>query len=111
MVKYTRSYEYSLVDSIKSRKAVEVYDRGFNEADILLSSISDTDTMKKFLIKWQLDKDQNLCFPIHLKNKCAVEGSLTVISCLMTGKHPADIRWYKNNIEIFDGFKYYLKVR
>ncbi|XP_060599835.1 muscle M-line assembly protein unc-89-like isoform X2 [Ruditapes philippinarum] len=109
VVKYTRSYEYALVDSIKSRKALEINDRGFNEADVLLSSISDTDTMKKFLIKWQLDKDQNLCFPIHLKNKCAVEGSLTVLSCLMTGKHPADVRWYRNNIEIFDGFKYYLK--
>jgi hypothetical protein len=66
--------------------------------------------MKKFIIKLQLDKDQTMCFPIHLKNKCAVEGSLTVLSCLMTGKHPADVRWYRNNIEIFDGFKYYLKV-
>ncbi|XP_053378005.1 muscle M-line assembly protein unc-89-like isoform X1 [Mercenaria mercenaria] len=109
LVKYTREYEYTLVDSIKSRKALEVYDRGFNEADILLSSISDTDTMKKFLIKWQNDRDQTLCFPIHLKNKCAVEGSLTVLSCLMQGKHPSDVRWYKNNIEIFDSFKYYIK--
>lgn len=108
VVRYSQVQEYSLVESIKSRKALQ--DRGFNDADLLLSSICDTDTMKKFLIKWQSDQDQTLSFPIHLKNKCSVEGSSTILSCLMTGKHPFEFRWYRNHIELFDGFKYYMKV-
>lgn len=109
LVQYTRVHEYSLVDSIKGRKALDWGNRSWNDADLLISSFCETDIMKRFLIKWQNDDNGTLCFPIHLKSKCSVEGAPAVLSCLVKGRPPFDVRWYRNNAEVFDGFKYYLK--
>ena len=81
-----------------------------NEADTLLNAMCDTDTFKKFLIKWKLN-DQALGFIVHLRNKCVVESSQAVLSCLVNGIPPFKVRWYKDNKEIFDGGKYFLRVR
>ena len=81
-----------------------------NEADILLNSICDTNAIQKFLIKWKLD-DHTLGFPVHLRNKCAVESTQAVLTCLVNGSEPLTVRWYKDNREIFDGEKYFIRVR
>ncbi|KAL4227100.1 Vascular endothelial growth factor receptor 3 [Mactra antiquata] len=107
LARFSRESSYSLVDTIRARNAIG-YDQK-NEADILLSSMCDSNAIQKFLLKWRNDNDDLLGFPIHLRSKCSVEGSQTVLSCLLTGKPYFDIRWYKDNQEIHDGFKYYLK--
>ena len=81
----------------------------FNEADVLVNSICDTNTIQKFLIKWKVD-DQSLAFPVHLRNKCAVEGTQAVLSCLVSGAEPIHVRWFKDNREVFDGEKYFIRV-
>ena len=98
--------EYSLVDTIRGRRADQ---NMLSEADILLNAMCDSSALKKFIIKWKLD-DKSLGFPVHLRNKCQVEGSQAVLTCLVNGIPPFKVRWYKGNKEIFDGPKYFIRV-
>ena len=98
--------EYTLDDNIKGRRSDQIM---LNEADILLNAMCDSTALKKFIIKWKLD-DKSLEFPVHLRNKCQVEGSQAVLKCLVNGIPPFKVRWYKGNNELFDGSKYFIRV-
>ena len=98
--------EYTLVDNIQGRRSDQ---NMLNEADILLNAMCDSTALKKFIIKWKLD-DKSLEFPVHLRNKCQVEGSQAVLKCLVNGIPPFKVRWYKGNNELFDGSKYFIRV-
>lgn len=95
-----------MVDTVKGRKAEQNL---LNDTDALLNVMCDSAAIKKFLIKWKLD-DKSLGFPVHLRNKCSVEGSQAVLGCLVNGIPPYTVRWYKGNQEIFDGPKYFIRV-
>ena len=98
--------EYTLVNTIEGRRSDNNL---LNEADFLFNAMCDSAALKKFLIKWQLD-DKTLEFPVHLRNKCQVEGSQAVLKCLVNGKSPFNVRWYKGNNELFEGPKYFIRV-
>jgi len=81
-----------------------------NEADVLLSNFADTTALKKFLIKWQRQNSDMLEFAIHLKNRCAVEGCMTVMGCLINGQQPYTVKWFKGGDEIVESAKYFIDV-
>ncbi|XP_052214000.1 myosin light chain kinase, smooth muscle-like [Dreissena polymorpha] len=81
------------------------------DVDFLSHDMFDSVAIQTFLLKWRVDKDVPLHFPIHLKSRCAVEGSMTVMGCLVAGKPPYKVRWFKGATEIYESSKYYIDQR
>lgn len=80
----------------------EIYLREFYKNDFI-----DTSILKQ-LIGWE--GEEKLYFQVHLKNKCAVDGSHAILSCMVSGILPFKIRWLKDGTELEDTEKYYVKV-
>ncbi|KAL5015493.1 hypothetical protein ScPMuIL_009763 [Solemya velum] len=79
----------------------EIYLREFYKNDFI-----DTSILKQ-LIGWE--GEEKLYFQVHLKNKCAVDGSHAILSCMVSGILPFKIRWLKDGTELEDTEKYYVK--
>ncbi|XP_052781966.1 muscle M-line assembly protein unc-89-like isoform X2 [Mya arenaria] len=81
------------------------------EVELLSHDLCDTAAIQKFMLKWKVDRDTPLHFPIHLKSRCAVEGTMAVLSCLVAGEPPYKVRWLKGSTEIFESSTHYIDQR